>query len=79
MPIENFGSSFWDNLNLNFWIKSFLSLFLIFYAIFALILLRQVQLMCKTLPTPIGPLLKFLAIIHLGVSVAILLLILGTL
>jgi len=54
-----------------------LILFLVFYCIFAMMLFRQIQLMSRTLPTVVFPLLKFLAIIHIGVSLAILFMVLG--
>lgn len=64
-------------LNAGFGFKAFLVLFLVFYTFFALILLRQVQLMTKKLPTTLSPLLKFITIVHLGVSAALLLLVIG--
>lgn len=57
--------------------KAFLFLFLVFYVAFSLILYRQIQLMGKTLPTPLLPFLRFLAIIHVGVALAILFFVLG--
>ena len=58
-------------------IKAFFILFLIFYSIFALIIYRQVQLMIDTLPVGISPFLKFVTIIHIGVALALLLVVLG--
>jgi len=43
-------------------------LILIFYAIFALIIVRQVDLMSKTLITPVSPVVKFISIVHAGLS-----------
>lgn len=60
------------NISVEFIAKAFLILFLVFYCIFSLILFRQVQLVTKALPTSAGPFLKFIAIIHIGVSVALL-------
>jgi len=77
MPVDDFTSSIFESLNVAFAIKSFLILFLIFYVIFSLILYRQIQLMCKTLTTPVGPFLKFVGIIHIGVALALLLVTLG--
>lgn len=76
MPIEDFANNA-DVFGLHFFLKSFLVLLLIFYAVFSLMLFRQVQLMCRTLPTSLSPLLKFLAIIHVGAALAVLLLVLG--
>ena len=77
MPIEDIDTGIFDKINFIFIAKSFLILFAIFYVIFAFMLLRQVQLMCRTLPTSLSPLLKFLAIIHVGVALAVLLVVLG--
>lgn len=67
------------NLTINtvFVIKAFFVLFLVFYNVFSLILLRQVQLMIATLPVPISPILKSLAILQIGVALALLLLVIG--
>ena len=77
MPIEDINTSVFENINLVFFARSFLILFAIFYVFFAFMLFRQVQLMCRTLPTTLSPLLKFLAIIHVGAALAVLLLVLG--
>lgn len=77
MPIEDFVNGSTGQLGLHFFLKSFLVLLLVFYAVFALMLFRQVQLMCRTLPTTLSPLLKFLAIIHVGAALAVLLVVLG--
>lgn len=44
---------------------------LIFYAIFSLLIVRQVDLMGKTLSTPIGSLVKIIAIIHAFVALGL--------
>ena len=77
MPIEEINISVFENINFIFFAKPFLILFAIFYVVFAFMLLRQVQLMCRTLPTSLSPLLKFLAIIHVGIALAVLLVVLG--
>lgn len=51
--------------------------FALLYGIFALIILRQVQLMTKTLPSPISPVLVFISIVHIGVVIAILAILIG--
>ena len=56
-----------DLLNNNFILffgKVAILILLIFYAIFALIIIRQVDLMGKTLVTNIAPIIKLIAIIH---------------
>lgn len=60
------------NISAGFIAKAFLILFLVFYSVFALILFRQVQLMTKAIPTAVKPFLKFITIIHIGVSIALL-------
>ena len=75
MLVDNLASG--NFLNAVFIIKAFLGLFLVFYTVFALIIFRQVQLMAKTLPVSISPFLKFMAIIQIGVSLALLFVVLG--
>ena len=56
-----------DLLNNNyilFFGKGAILILLVFYAIFALIIIRQVDLMGKTLITGIAPVIKILAVIH---------------
>lgn len=53
-------------------IKTFLILFLIFYSFFSLIVFRQIQLMAKSLPVSLSPTLKFVAIVQIGASLALL-------
>lgn len=60
-----------------FIIKTFLILFLIFYSIFSLIVFRQIQLMAKSLPVSLSPVLKFVAIVQIGVSGALLFITIG--
>jgi len=57
--------------------KAFFILFLIFFIIFSLILFRQVQIMSKALPMTLAPFLKFVAIILVGISLALLFIVLG--
>lgn len=54
-------------------------LILIFYAIFALIIVRQVDLMSKTLITPVSPFFKAFAILHAGLSMGLIFLVWGIL
>jgi len=60
-------------------IKAAVLLIFIFYAIFALLIIRQVDLMSKTLITAVSPLLKALSIIHAGAVIALLILTWGIL
>lgn len=52
-------------------LKGAVLLILIFYAIFAAVIIRQVDLMSKTLITTISPTLKAVAIIHAGVAIGL--------
>lgn len=54
-------------------------LLLIFYAIFALLIVRQVDLMGQALITPVSPLLKAIAIIHAGFAIGLIFLAIGIL
>lgn len=55
----------------------YISLFL--YIIFALLILRQVSLMSKTLMTPVSPTVKAIAIIHAGIAIGFGVFVFGTL
>lgn len=54
-------------------------LILIFYAIFALLIVRQVDLMSKTLITPVSPIIKAVSILHAGFAIGFVLLAYGIL
>ncbi len=77
MPIDEAAGIF-SNLNAALGVKAFLILFLVFYNIIAIILFRQIQMMNVMLPTVLAPFLKFVAILHIGVSLAVLFLVFGT-
>lgn len=77
MLFEEVSGGFFQ-INSVFIVKLFLLLFLIFYAVFALTLYRQIQLMSTNMQSPLSPLLKFVAILHIGVSLTVLFLVLGT-
>jgi len=79
VPVEeNIFFNLTNRFDAVFVTKSFLILFLVFYTVFAFVIYRQIQLMCGALPTPISPLLRFLATIHIGITLAILLGVIGT-
>ena len=59
--------------------KGVILLILIFYAIFALLIVRQVDLMGKTLITPVSGVVKAIAIIHAGFAVGFIFLAFGLL
>lgn len=78
MPVEEGGLGVFGNFTAAFGVKSFLILFLIFYTVFAFILYKQVNLMCRKLPTPLSPHLRFIAILNIGISFAVIFLVLGS-
>ncbi len=59
--------------------KGAILLILVLYAIFALIIVRQVDLMSKTLITNISPIVKATAIVHAGVAIGLIVLAWGML
>ena len=77
MPVDGQFANLFE-ISGSFFTKAFLILFLIFYAVFSLILYRQVQIMSRKLPTALSPILKFVGIIHIGVSLALLFLVAGS-
>ena len=60
-------------------LKTTILLILVFYAIFALLIVRQVDLMSKTLITEMSPILKAFSIIHAGVAIGLIVLAWGIL
>lgn len=60
-------------------LKAAILIILAFYAIFALLVVRQVDLMSKTLFTGVSPLLKGFAIIHAGFAIGLIVLAWGIL
>lgn len=77
MPIESSAMTIFENIDASLGVKAFLVLFLVFYSVFAIILYRQIQIMNKKLPTPLTPILRFMGIVHIGVSLAVMLLVVG--
>lgn len=76
MLITNLG---FDSVFTLFLLKIAILVIFIFYAIFALLIVRQVDLMGKTLITPVSPLVKALAIIHAGFAIGSIILSIGLL
>ncbi len=60
-------------------LKGVILLILIFYAIFALMIVRQVDLMSKTLITKVSPILKAFSIVHAGFAIGLIILAWGIL
>lgn len=67
--MENFSKI----LDFDLWliVKGFLLLFVFGYCLFALIVVRQVQLMTSVLKTSLSPWIKILAVIHLVFAIGI--------
>ena len=72
-------TNFFDSEAVLVFLKAVFLLILFFYAIFSLIIVRQVDLMSKTLITNISPVVKALAIIHAGFAVGLIILAWGIL
>lgn len=69
-------------LNLNYldsFLKVIILLILIFYIIFAAIIIRQVNLMSQTLMTPISPFVKAISLFNFGFSLGLIVLVVGLL
>lgn len=60
-------------------VKAAILLILIFYAIFALMIVRQVDLMSKTLITKVSSILKAFSILHAGFAIGLIILAWGIL
>jgi len=60
-------------------LKAAILLILAFYAIFAVIVVRQVDLMSETLITRVSPILKAFSIIHAGFAIGLIVLAWGIL
>lgn len=73
------GGGLMNFFTMAFFVKISILLILTFYAIFALLIVRQVDLMSRTLITPISPLVKAFSIIHAGFAIGFLVLMFGTL
>lgn len=77
VPLFQTGNIFLDGL----WLVIAIGMELLFilYFIFSLIVVRQVNLMTDTLITTVAPTLRFLAVIHAGVALGVVILFLGLL
>lgn len=59
--------------------KGAILIILAFYAIFSFMVIRQVDLMGKTLITPVSPILKAFSILHAGTAIGLIVLAWGLL
>lgn len=75
LEVENFFAS---EIFLLF-LKVAILIILIAYALFALLIVRQVDLMIKTLITTVSPKVKAFAILHAGVAIGLIVLAWGVL
>lgn len=71
--------NFFNNIYLVAFLKWAILIILVFYCLFALIIVRQVDLMSRTLITPVSPLLKAITILHAGFAIGLLVLAWGLL
>lgn len=76
MPLENTGS-FLSPIILDKLMDWVILIIFILYAIFALLIVRQVDLMTKALITPVSPIVKAISIIHAGFAIGLIVLVLG--
>ena len=60
-------------------LKIAILLILSFYAIFALLIVRQVASMSKTLITGVSPAVRVISILHAGVAIGLIVLVFGLL
>lgn len=60
-------------------IKIGILIILVIYSIFALLIVRQVDNMSKTLRTPLSGVVRMVAIIHAGVAIGLIVLMFGVL
>lgn len=60
-------------------LKAAILIILVFYAIFALMIVRQVDLMSKTIISKVSPILKAFSIIHAGFAIGLIVLAWGIL
>lgn len=72
-------NNIFSNIYLVYFLKWAILIILVFYAIFALIIVRQVDLMSKTLITPVSPVVKAVAILHGGFAIGLIVLAWGLL
>lgn len=72
-------STFFTTATILLFIKIAILVLLFLYIIFSLVIVRQVNLMSKTLITPVAPIVKALAIFNAGFAIAFFVLALGSL
>ncbi len=78
MP-ATYTPTIFDSVYLTEALRVVIYIFLFLYAIFALLIVRQVSIMVETLVTPVSPIVKATAIIHAGFAVGLAIFVAGTL
>lgn len=78
MSTEETSQFFQSELFLSF-LKGIILIILLFYAIFALMVTKQVDVMSKTLMTHISPIVRLISIIHAGLALGLIILAWGML
>lgn len=76
MPITS-GQNFFESIFILDFLRVSIYTILFMYVIFALLIVRQVGIMSRTLITPVSPIVKAFAIIHAGFAIGFLLFIIG--
>jgi len=71
--------NFFESEAILLFVKIAVLIILAFYAIFALMVVRQVDLMSKTLITRVSPILSAFSILHAGVAIGLIILAWGIL
>lgn len=72
-------TNLFDSDALLVFLKTAILIILIFYAIFAIMIVRQVSLMSKTLITRVAPIVSAISIVHAGFAIGLIILIWGIL
>lgn len=71
------GQTFFESIFLLDFMRVSIDIILFMYVIFALLIVRQVSIMSRTLITPVSPIVKAFAIIHAGFAIAFFVFVLG--
>jgi hypothetical protein len=79
MPINQSGVTALSILSFLILARVGIIALLILYIIFAFIIAKQVMVMTETIVTETAPLLRFLAILHVGLAIGVSMLIVGLL
>ena len=78
MPIIT-PTNLFDSDTILAFLKTAILIILVFYAIFAIMIVRQVSLMSETLITRVSPIVSAISIVHAGLAIGLIILIWGIL